>query len=94
MENVTVQRVFGRVGDEKNLGEFFDWFTANISKLEEPMDEANPKNGQLMLDWQDSTDSFIVEIQTTNKDFSKEIIAKYKELGFTDFNNIGVVTDF
>lgn len=92
MENVTVQRAFGRVKSEEKLGEFIEWFTDNISKLEETMDEVNPKNGQLTLDWQGISNSFIVEVQTTNEDFSKEICGKYKELGFADFNNIGVVT--
>lgn len=91
MTNITIKRVFGRVKSEEVLNNFTDWFTDNLNKLEPAIDENNPKNGQLILDYQPKTESYIVEVQTTNEEFSNEILKKYEELGFNEYNNIGIV---
>lgn len=91
MTNITIKRVFGRVKSEEVLNNFTDWFTDNLNKLEPAIDENNPKNGQLILDYQPKIESYVVEVQTTNEEFSNEILKKYEELGFNEYNNIGIV---
>lgn len=89
--NIKVQRVFGRVSNEEVLNSFVSWFSDNLPKLEPVIDENNPKNGQMLLDWQEKTSSYVIEVQTTNSEFAEEILKKYEELKFDDFKNIGIV---
>lgn len=91
MGYMVVQRVFGRTSDQEKIDKFVDWFTDNIDKLEEAVDEANPLNGQMLLDYQYKTNSFIIEVQTCMEDFANECLAKIKELKFTDSAKIGDV---
>lgn len=91
MSYMVVQRVFGRTSDQEKIDKFIDWFTDNIDKLEEAVDEANPSNGQMLLDYQYKTNSFIIEVQTCIENFADECLDKIKELEFTDSAKIGDV---
>lgn len=91
MSYMIVQRVFGRTSDQEKIDKFIDWFTDNIDKLEEAVDEANPSNGQMLLDYQYKTNSFIIEVQTCIENFADECLDKIKELEFTDSAKIGDV---
>lgn len=91
MAHMIVQRVFGRAEDQKKVDLFTDWFTDNIDKLEAAVDENNPSNGQMTIDYQLKTNSFIVEVQTCIDEFANECLNKIKELEFDDFAKIGDV---
>lgn len=91
MSFMIVQRVFGRTPDQEKIDKFVDWFTDNIDKLEEAVNEKNPSNGQMLLDYQYKTNSYIVEIQTCMEDFANECLAKINELEFADSAKIGDV---
>jgi hypothetical protein len=91
MAHMVVQRVFGRTPDTDIIDKFVDWFTDNIDKMEYALNEVNPQNGQMTLDFQPKTRSFIVEVQTCMEDFANECLAKINELGFADSAKIGDV---
>lgn len=89
--HVIVQRIFGRTPDKEKVEQFNNWFADNSDKLEEAIDEANPFNGQLLLDYQEASSSFIIEIQTTMHEFALEIKSKFEEMEFADSAIIGDV---
>jgi hypothetical protein len=91
MGNLIVRRVFGRTADKGKVDQFSNWFTDNIDKLEEAVNENKPFNGQLLVDWQVPTQAYVIEVQTSNEEFANEIKAKYDELEFDDSAIIGDV---
>lgn len=93
MQKIVIKRVFGRAKEKEKVEKFQEWFSKNLFKLEETFNDNNPLNGQMTIDYQYASESYIIEIKTADENFADEIKNKYTELEFSDSAIIGNIIE-